>query len=347
MIKFWFDLFGFDLRHGFIFPSVGAAIGSIAGGIIGADAAGDAADAQLKSSREAVAEQKRQYDLNRQDLAPYREVGTAGLYKLANLLGIDTGQGTGATPGTSAFTPLSYADWAKTQGNTYTTTPTPRTGHQSMGGYVIDTWNGPGQTVAGSGATQAGYQKYLAANPARSATPAYGGTHDASFGSLLKKFDANDLANDLVYQNGLQFGLDQGTQAIENRARASGSSDSGAVLKELLRYGNDYATTKTNDAYNRYTNDNTNIYNKLAGITGTGQNAVNQGVQAGQTSANNITNLLTDQGNARAAGIIGGANAWSGALGGIANQNWGNIFGNKSGSGSDYGLYGGPTQYQF
>ena len=58
---------------------VGAAIGmgvaTIGSSIIGANAAGKAADAQVESSEAAIAEQRRQFDLARGDLAPWREAG--------------------------------------------------------------------------------------------------------------------------------------------------------------------------------------------------------------------------------------------------------------------------------
>lgn len=50
-------------------------VGDIAGAIIGGKASKKAAKAQEKLGREAIAEERRQYDLTRQDLAPWREAG--------------------------------------------------------------------------------------------------------------------------------------------------------------------------------------------------------------------------------------------------------------------------------
>lgn len=136
-------------------------------------------------------------------------------------------------------------------------------------------------------------------------------------GSLLKRFSSSDLENDPVYQNGLKFGLDQGTGAINARGIATGSYDSGATLKALTRYANDYGTTKANESYNRFNTDNTNIYNRLSGVSGGGQTAANEVGSVGQQSASNIGSLMTGAGNANAAGIVGGANAWGGALSGV------------------------------
>lgn len=138
-------------------------------------------------------------------------------------------------------------------------------------------------------------------------------------GSLVRPFAASDLNSDPVYQSGLDFGLKTGTGAINARALANGSYDSGATLKELTRYGNDYGSTKANDSYNRYNTNNTNTYNRLAGVSGAGQTAANTVSAAGQNQANNNTNLITGAGNANAASIVGGAQAWGGALSGIGN----------------------------
>jgi hypothetical protein len=144
--------------------------------------------------------------------------------------------------------------------------------------------------------------------------PSYTG---ADSGQLTRKFTSADLNADPVYQSGLQFGLDQGTKGINARAIAGGNYNSGATLKALTQYGNDYASTKGGDAYNRYVTDQGNEYNRLAGVSGTGQTAVNTVANAGQASTNAISGALTDQGNARAAGIVGGANAWGSAAQGI------------------------------
>ena len=71
----------------------------------------------------------------------------------------------------------------------------------------------------------------------------------------LRSFTENDLNNDVVYKKGLQFGLDQGVQGLNNRALATGSFDSGAALKELTRYGNDYGETKAAGAQQRFMGD--------------------------------------------------------------------------------------------
>lgn len=138
-----------------------------------------------------------------------------------------------------------------------------------------------------------------------------GGTQPSStFGSLLQPFTGAGLVN----EPGYQFGLAEGNKSIDRAALARGGWDSGATLKALQRYGQDYAGTKYTDAFNRDMSQKQNIYNMLAGLSGTGQVTGGQIGQLGANAATNIGNAQMGAGNARAAGIVGGANAWNSAI---------------------------------
>lgn len=56
--------------------------GSILGGVIGANGAKSAANAQAKASKKAIEEQRRQYEQSRTDLAPWRTEGGNALARL-------------------------------------------------------------------------------------------------------------------------------------------------------------------------------------------------------------------------------------------------------------------------
>ena len=120
---------------------------------------------------------------------------------------------------------------------------------------------------------------------------------NSQFGSLLKPFSQEDLNNDVVYQSGLQFGLDEGRKAIDSRARASGSMDSGAVLKELTRFGNDYGSTKANEAYGRNAMDKARTYDFLGGQANTGLSAAGTGIGVATNAATNIGNTQQNLAN--------------------------------------------------
>lgn len=141
------------------------------------------------------------------------------------------------------------------------------------------------------------------------------GTGSPDSSPLLRKFSSSDLESDPVYQNGLKFGVDEGTKAIERRAAAIGSYDSGGTLKALTRYGTDYGSTKAADSYSRFRDFQDSNYGKLAGIAGMGSGATNVGVGANTATGSNLAALYTGQGNANAAATIAGGNAITGAIG--------------------------------
>lgn len=75
--------------------STGAAIlgSAVIGGVMSNRAAKKAAGAQGAASEAAIEEERRQYDLNRADLSPYREAGGAALGRIRDLLGLGGGSG--------------------------------------------------------------------------------------------------------------------------------------------------------------------------------------------------------------------------------------------------------------
>lgn len=114
---------------------------------------------------------------------------------------------------------------------------------------------------------------------------------------------------------GYQFGLDQGTKAIGSNAASKGSYYSGATLKALNKFGQDYGGTKFNEALNRHGN-----------LAGMGQLGTSQIGGAGQNAANQVGQNMIGAGNARGAASLAGANSWQNALNGLISygnqKNW-------------------------
>lgn len=164
-----------------------------------------------------------------------------------------------------------------------------------------------------------------------------------AYGSLLQanpysKFTA---PTGLTEQNdpGYQARLKLGTDAIQRSAAARGSLLTGGTAQALNQFGQDYGSNEYSNVYNRAFNTNAanynqfaqnqaNQFNRLGALSGVGQETAQQLGYLGNQASNNVTsNLLgTAQGMgnayqnaaaANASGIVGGANAWSGALGGI------------------------------
>jgi len=175
--------------------------GALLGGALASSGAKSAAKASAQGDAAAIAEQRRQYDLNRTDLAPYRAAGTGALNTLS-----------------------------------------------------------------------------------------------ANFGTSFRA------------DPGYEFVRSEGQRGLGNGFAARGGAFSGNALRALDQYNTGLASQEYG-----------NWWNRGAGLAGIGQTATGQGVWAGQQSANNIGNLLGQQGDARASGIAGSANAWGSALGGAFN----------------------------
>lgn len=275
-----------------VFPVAGAILAGSALSALGSMAAGKS---QEKAAEQSAAEQRRQYDISRADAAPWRDAGKLSLSRLMELMGL--GPQAGAN-GLQAPTREQYT----TNIPGYAGTPT--------------TPNGPGTSVVYQGATpgstsfdQAGFDK---------AQQAYQNQSPSSdYGMLMKQFTGQDLQN----EPGYQFGLSEGEKGINRAASARGGYDSGATLKSLLKYNEDYAGTKYDAAFNRDQIVKNQMYNQLAGISGTGQTATAQTAALGANAANQIGQSYQNAGDARAAGIMGVGNAVNQGVGSYINYN--------------------------
>lgn len=118
-------------------------------------------------------------------------------------------------------------------------------------------------------------------------------------------------ARQVQAEPGYQFGLDQGQQAMQRQANARGMLNSGNALLAASRYGNDYATTKYGDSWNRLQGERTNSFNRLASVAGLGQTGASQIGQSGQTAALTAGNNMMSAANAQAAGGLAQANTWA------------------------------------
>lgn len=315
-----------------------------------------AADVQSQSSEQAIEELRRQYDLTRsdaermyaltrEDQAPFRDMGLAAQKRLATLMGLDVVPQTQTSPLASQFSvPDAPRRFAADTGDPlwdrlvsefqkdYTSKYGEELRARGQPDYMIEHGN-EGDWLREVYKKEKENEMRAAQATQQQAAPATD-RNDPEFGSLTRKFSAADIEADPVYQSGLKFGLDEGRNAINARAIAGGGYDSGATLKALTKFGNDYGSQKAGDAYSRFMNDRSSIYGMLTGqqgvgmgstnaLTGTGAALTNSVAAAGQNTTNNIADLITQGGNARAAGVVAGGNAWGGAsnalTGGINN----------------------------
>jgi hypothetical protein len=99
----------------------------------------------------------------------------------------------------------------------------------------------------------------------------------------------------------------QGEEAILQQASATGGLRGGNVQGALGQFRPQLLNQFLEQQYGR-----------LGGMTALGQQSAAGVGAAGMTSASNIGNLLAQAGQAQAGGILGSANAFTGALGNIA-----------------------------
>ena len=175
-------------------------------------------------------------------------------------------------------------------------------------------------------------------------------------GQLTQQFNAS-----MMQQNdpGYAFRMQQAAKALQGSAAARGGALGGGTLSALQGQSQQLASNEYQNAFQRYTQNQNDIYNRLSGLANYGMqggqqilganqqagawnygaagqagNWLNQGTQYGgtaeQNAATNIANttmnayksiadLMTGGAASQAAGQVGSANAWQGALSGVGN----------------------------
>lgn len=113
---------------------------------------------------------------------------------------------------------------------------------------------------------------------------------------------------------GYQFDLQQGEQAIQNSAAASGHLVSSQQLGNASTYAQNMASNEFGNAFNRYQTQQSASYNRLASLAQLGQAGVSDVNKAGTNAATNIGNNMIGAGNVSAAGQVGTANAITGGI---------------------------------
>jgi hypothetical protein len=121
------------------------------------------------------------------------------------------------------------------------------------------------------------------------------------------QFGAADLNANLAPN--YEFQKQQGSDAFNNAASVGGGLVGGNALKGLVDYNQNAAGSAYQQAYNNYTSNQTNIFNRLSSIAGLGQTANANTGAAGATYGAGIGNAMSNAGAAAAGGIVGSANA--------------------------------------
>ncbi len=149
------------------------------------------------------------------------------------------------------------------------------------------------------------------------------------------QFSAEDLKGNLAPN--YDFMLKQGQGAVENEKNAIGGLG-GNSIKAINDYTENYASNAYQQAFQNYSGQRSDIFNRLFSIAGLGGTSSFASSTGAPSFANSIGNSLGNIGQARASGIVGGANAISAGIQGAGAAGWYglNQVGNQGGGGTGY-----------
>lgn len=247
--------------------------GSVGSSLIGGLFGGDDNSSQIKQAAEANARAQQTAKAEAQAyLSPYLNTGSAANQKLAQALGIADPTGYAARPTRQQFENQAASEHMQQFGQGYN-------GWSDMGkvnNQIDQRYNQALQDW------QTGKDAYLQQNP-----------NSGGDGNLLKNFTNADFVQDPGYQ----FRLDEGMKGINRAAASRGGYDSGATLKALADYNQNFASNEFGNAYNRDSANKTREYNFLSGTSNQGQSAATGLAGVGQSTANNVGTMNANSAN--------------------------------------------------
>jgi hypothetical protein len=137
---------------------------------------------------------------------------------------------------------------------------------------------------------------------------------------MLPQFTSQFTSADLIknLDPSYQFMLQQGLGATGQAMNVGGGGSNVDLAR--TKFAEEYAKTGAQQAYNNFTNQQSNIYNRLSNLAGIGQAAQSQSNTLGSNTANALSQLGIGGASALGAGQVGAANAMAGAYGNIGNN---------------------------
>lgn len=285
---------------------VGAIIGgvaSIGGALLGSSAqksaANKAADASLQVAQQNNALARDIYGQNQQSLSPFMQRGNAAGSAINALLGLDEAANvnTASSPNAAPATPSTFI---------------PPVGSAVNGGGRFDALGNVGrinEDPAIMARMQSAQAPPVAAAPPMQAVPAGQSPQQAA----QSAFD--------IFKNstGYQTRLNEGFNALNTGYAARGLLQSGAALKALNRFGQDFASNEFGNYLGYLSNQQGVGLSGASALAGVGQNYVNN-VSANNNSAGTAAAnaaLMKGQANANMFGSI------AGSLGGMFGSSYG------------------------
>ena len=257
--------------------------GSLLGGVMGGSKSGERAakDAAARAQFGQEAVQRS----SQAALSPYMESGTAANRLLSQYLGIADPEGYAPRPTMQQFEDQlrdeHFIKYGKDYGRNSNIANQNRVA-KKMYDAAMKSW-------------EAGKERYIAETPSSQGDS-----------RLLREFTNEDFVKDPGYY----FRMAEGEKGINRALSARGGYDSGAALKSLNRYNQDYASNEFGNAFNRDAANKQSIYQMLSG-----QSA--QGIGAAGTASGVGMNTATQSGNF---GVNQATNSWQAGINRSENQ---------------------------
>lgn len=281
-------------------PVAGAvvgAVGSLAGGAMSSNAAGNAADAQTRAARDSINLQLAMYNQNRADTMPYQVTGVGALNMLANMYGLPTQAFTGGG------------------GITVTGGEPAKKKKRSLFDKLTDPANLAGQ-FGGTSYDPMGFF----GKPQQGTTPMqfnFGGGAGGSGGQMTPGTGVADFSQFYKTPDYL-VAMQEGIQGLDRGAAARGRLYSGGADADRMRLA-------SNIGSNSFSNFQNNLF-RLAGFGGQANSQLNS---LSQNTAGSLGTALQNAGQARASGYLNQADAWGNAWNGVGNS-FGQLFDNRT-----------------
>ena len=296
----------------------------------GSMASGDAAKKQGQGGKNALAEQQRQYNIALAMLEPQRGLGYGAQQDIASLygyrlpgytplnaLGGSTGNTAGGSSNWAVGSPVNVGGKKASDGLMDKANAFGGSGGGRRFGATIDPVTG---TVNVNAKRHEDRRSEMATNYLRGNTDELKGgkfkrirkgidamreqgyqwtpgTPEPTAGVMDGRESQNAMLDRFQQMPGYQFGMREGTNALQQSAANRGGLFSGDTGKDLMSWGQDYAGTKFGEEFNR-----------LMAMAGMGQTATNSAVNVGQNYANNAGNAYQNIADSRASGVMGQAN---------------------------------------
>lgn len=282
-----------------------AAVAVGASGVVGAATSQKTAGLQSDAAKKASYLSGQAYSQQRSDLMPFMQTGYAGNEMLNAAMGITPKELTYdemmkmyAPQFTMAVKKKDSGNWTNFKNLTKQASL-----YQHLSGGLAP--------KIGSGLNVPALKKFVEQKMAEQKASIERQKASPYYGLLTKQFTNEDFIKDPGYQ----FRQQQGELGINRGLATRGGYFSGAALKELDRYNQNYASNEFNNAYNRDAAYKSNLYNKLAGLSQGGQQAAQYQGNMGVNAANQYGQNAMAGAQAQGAGYMGAANALSNAVG--------------------------------